>query len=244
MKQRNARNTAIFLVPSMITIASMCSGFYAMVQAVMGYMLPACVAVFVSMILDGLDGRVARLTKTSSAFGAELDSLADMVAFGVAPSVIMYLWYSKVFGSEIGLIVSFIYCASSAIRLARFNANMSKNDKFFFNGLPSPTAAGLVIGYIYLVNEYRNTYEWLLTSQMEMVGVAIILISSISMVSNIKFYSFKEFHFHRKAPFPTLLLISFLLILVLNFPDLVIYSFFIVYVVVSYLMWMFRIRYK
>ncbi len=239
-----SKNSAIFIVPSMITVASMCSGFYAMVQAVSGHIMLACVAVFISMVLDGLDGRIARLTKTSSPFGAELDNLADMVAFGVAPSLITYLWYGHQFGVKTGVAISFIYCACVAIRLAKFQTNSTRYSKYFFSGLPSPAAAGLVVGYIYLTNAYKDYYFWLNSDVTRYVGVALLILTALTMISNIKFYSFKEFHLHKKAPFRTLLISLLLLVLVLNFPDIVVYSFFVVYLCASYLMWLFRISYK
>lgn len=242
--RKSRKNSAIFLVPSMITVVSMCSGFYAMVQAIYGNLSVACVAVFISMVLDGLDGRIARITKTSSSFGAELDSLADMVAFGVAPAVISFLWYANQYNRSIGLVASFIYCACVALRLARFNSNNSDVDKLFFCGLPSPAAAGLVIGYIYLVNEYKNDYSWLLSSEVMLGGVIILLVTALSMVSNVKFYSFREFNLYKKSPFRTLLVALFLLIMVLNFPDITTYGFFIAYLLFSYAMWILRIKYK
>src|SRR5246500_958075 len=144
------RRRGIYLLPNLFTTAALFAGFYAIVQAMNGRFDHAAIAIFVAMVLDGLDGRVARLTKTQSAFGAEYDSLSDMVSFGAAPALVVYEWSLRGMG-KLGWIAAFVYCAGAALRLARFNTNIEVVDKRFFQGLPSPSAAALVAGFILLM---------------------------------------------------------------------------------------------
>lgn len=235
---QRAKGSPIYLVPSMITLSSMFCGFYAMVQSIGGDFYHAGLAILFSMILDSLDGRVARMTHTSSPFGAELDSLADMVAFGAAPAMIVFNWGLHSFG-KLGWLVSFVYCACAGLRLARFNVMIGITDKKFFQGMPSPSAAALVVGYVYLCAEYH-----IHNSIMIQLGLIVTLIAGLSMVSNVKFYSFKEIHFHQTAPFRALLLFLGFMILLFYYPELVIYGFFAFYTIVSYACWIFRIGYQ
>lgn len=235
---QRAKGSPIYLLPSMITLSSMCCGFYAMVQSIAGDFFHAGVVILFSMILDSLDGRVARLTHTSSPFGAELDSLADMVAFGAAPAMIAFNWGLHSLG-KIGWLISFVYCACAALRLARFNVMIDVVDKRYFQGLPSPSAAALVVGFVFLASE--NSLH---VKSIYLAGLFVTLIAGLSMVSNIKFYSFKEIHFHHKAPFRTLLLFIAILVLVFIWPDFTLYGFFVIYALVSYVFWIFRIGYR
>ena len=139
------RRRGIYILPNLFTTAALFAGFYAIVQAMNGLYEQAAVAIFIAMVLDGLDGRVARLTRTQSAFGAEYDSLSDMVSFGAAPALIVYEWALKGMG-KLGWMAAFIYCVGAALRLARFNTNIDVVDKRYFQGLPSPAAAALVRG--------------------------------------------------------------------------------------------------
>jgi CDP-diacylglycerol--serine O-phosphatidyltransferase len=235
---QRAKGSPIYLIPSMITLSSMFCGFYAMVQSIGGDFAHAGLAILYSMILDSLDGRIARLTHTSSPFGAELDSLADMVAFGAAPALIVFNWSLHNLG-KIGWLVAFVYCACAGLRLARFNVMSEVADKRYFQGMPSPSAAALVVGYVYLSAEYQLT-----TTGYALIGLIITLIAGLSMVSNIKFYSFKEFHLHQTAPFRALLIFLALLLLLFYFPEAVLYSFFVVYTLVSYICWIGRFGYS
>ena len=153
------RRQGIYLLPNLFTLAALFAGFYAVVQAMNNRFEHAAVAIFVAMILDGLDGRVARMTHTQSEFGAEFDSLSDMVSFGVAPSLVAYVWALKDFG-KLGWIVAFIYCAGAALRLARFNTNVGTVDKRWFQGLPSPAAASLVAGLVWISIEYAEDLQF------------------------------------------------------------------------------------
>ena len=167
IKTRFARR-GIYWLPNLFTIIALFAGFYAIVQAMSGRFEQAAIAIFVAMVFDGLDGRVARLTRTQSAFGAELDSLSDMVSFGVAPALVVYVWALQDFAlvektsvlgpwlsSKLGWIAAFVYCACAALRLARFNTTLDVADKRFFQGLPSPAAACLVAGLVWALNEYQ-----------------------------------------------------------------------------------------
>lgn len=218
-----AKGSPIYLLPSMFTLTAIFCGFYAIVQSINGNFINAGIAILFSMVFDSLDGRVARLTRTSSPFGAQLDSLADMVSFGVAPALIMFSWQANTLG-KFGWVASFVYCACAAIRLARFNVMIDVVDKRYFQGLPSPTAAILIVGYIYICQEYALSSPLFI-----LLGAIITLASGLSMVSNIKFYSFKEFHFHQKAPFRSLVIFIFILAAIAYCPELTIYGFFIGY---------------
>lgn len=227
----------IYLLPNMITLGAMFCGFYAIIQSINASFIEAGIATLFAMILDSMDGRVARLTHTSSPFGAQLDSLADMVNFGVAPAVIAFNWQLYTLG-KVGWLFAFIYCACAGLRLARFNTMLGVDDKRYFTGIPSPSAAALVVGYIYMCASYglHNVY-------FTALGTFITLLAAVSMVSNVKFYSFKEFHFHKTAKFRALLIFLMALALLIIYPDLVIYGFFVLYTLISYIMYIFRIGY-
>src|SRR3954449_13070916 len=152
LQKNRIRRRGIYLLPNLFTTAALFAGFYAIVQAMNQQFEQAAVAIFVAMVLDGLDGRVARLTRTQSAFGAEYDSLSDMVSFGAAPALIVYEWALKGMGN-LGWIAAFVYVAGAALRLARFNVMLDVADKRWFTGIPSPAAAALVAGLVWIVDD-------------------------------------------------------------------------------------------
>src|SRR5437016_9324750 len=193
------RRRGIYLLPNLFTTAALFAGFYAIVMAMNQRFDNAAVAIFVAMILDTLDGRVARLTHTQSAFGAEYDSLSDMVCFGAAPALVIYEWALKDLG-RFGWIAAFVYCAGAALRLARFNTNIDVVDKRFFQGLPSPAAAALVAGFIWVSQAFALT-----TEAERWVGLVITLYAGVTMVTNVPFYSFKTINLRRSIPFVVLL---------------------------------------
>jgi len=203
---QHASHRGIYLLPNMITTAGMFAGFYAIVAAMDGRFEAAAVAIFIAMVLDGLDGRVARLTKTQSEFGVEYDSLADMVSFGLAPALVVYEWSLKfmisVGWAKFGWLAAFIYAASAALRLARFNSQIATAEKAYFRGLPSPSAAGVLAGLVWAATDFGLTGE-------SMVYVAFVLTVSMGllMVSNIRYYSFKEFNFKNRVPFVAILIV-------------------------------------
>jgi len=217
------RDRGIYILPNLFTIGALFAGFYAIVQGMNGRWEHAAVAVFIAMVLDGLDGRVARMTGTQSAFGAELDSLSDMVSFGVAPALIMYVFALKGLG-KFGWIAAFVYCAGAALRLARFNTQMDVADKRFFQGLPSPAAAALVAGFVWVMIEYGFT-----GAEVSWLASGVILFAGISMVTNLKYYSGKEINLRKSVPFFVVLLIVLFFILVSTSPPEVLLIIFALY---------------
>ena len=232
------RRRGIYLLPNIFTTAALIAGFYAIVQAMDHHFDDAAKAIFVAMILDTLDGRVARLTHTQSAFGAEYDSLSDMVCFGAAPALVMYEWALKDLG-RVGWIPALVYCIGAALRLARFNTNIEVVDKRFFQGLPSPAAAALVAGFLWLaidnkipVGEYG----------MPWVAACLTLYAGITMVSNVPFHSFKGINLRRSVPFAVILLIVLGFILVISDPPIVLFLLFVAYGMSGYVYWVWKKR--
>ena len=190
------RRRGIYLLPNLLTTASLFSGFYAIVQAMNNRFESAAIAIFVAMVLDGLDGRIARMTHTQSEFGAQYDSLSDMVSFGAAPALVMYVWALKDMG-KLGWIAAFVYCAGAALRLARFNTNIDVVDKRYFQGLPSPMAAALLAGLVWVFDDFGIDRElWL-----SVIAWLFTMFAGMTMVTNVPFYSFKEFNLKRAVPF-------------------------------------------
>jgi len=220
----------IYLLPNMITTAGMFSGFYAIVAAMDGRFEAAAVAIFIAMVLDGLDGRVARLTNTQSEFGVQYDSLADMVSFGLAPALVVYEWSLKfmlsVGWAKFGWLAAFIYAASAALRLARFNSQVATAEKAYFRGLPSPSAAGVLAGLVWAATDFGLTGE-------SMVYVAFVLTVSMGllMVSNIRYYSFKELNFRNRVPFVAILIVMLVYAFASIDPPKVLFSGFLIYAI-------------
>ncbi len=226
------RKKGIYLLPNLITTSALFAGFYAIVQAMSGRYDQAAVAIFVAMVLDGLDGRVARLTHTQSPFGAEFDSLSDMVSFGVAPALVAYVWALQGLG-KLGWIGAFIFCVGAALRLARFNTKLDVADKRFFQGLPSPSAAAVVAGFVWVLDDYGfvgKDVSWL--------AWGVTVFAGVSMVSNFRYYSFKEFNMRKSIPFVALLLIILGFALLTYKPPLVLFLFFVAYALSGYVLWL------
>ncbi|MDR1349598.1 MAG: CDP-diacylglycerol--serine O-phosphatidyltransferase [Zoogloeaceae bacterium] len=193
------KRRGIYLLPSLFTTAALFFGFFAIVQAIQGDFEKAAAAIFIAMIMDGLDGRVARLTHTQSAFGAEYDSLSDMVCFGVAPALVIYEW--ALLGiSRPGWIAAFIYCAGAALRLARFNTTLEVMDKRYFQGLPSPAAAALVVGFVWAMMA-----QGVSGAEVRWLAAFITVFAGLSMVSSVRFYSFKDINLKKSVPFVVVL---------------------------------------
>ena len=230
------RRRSIYLLPNLFTTAALFAGFYAIVQAMNGRFEHAAVAVFIAMVLDGLDGRVARLTRTQSEFGAEYDSLSDMVSFGVAPALVIYEWAFKSLG-KLGWFAAFIYCASTALRLARFNTNIGIVDKRYFQGLPSPAAAALVAGFVWVMLDYGFTGE-----EVRWYAAMLTVFAGLSMVSIMPFYSFKDFNMRKSVPFVAIFLIAVFFILISSYPPGVLFALFLVYALSGYVLWLIRFR--
>ncbi|HET7792816.1 MAG TPA: CDP-diacylglycerol--serine O-phosphatidyltransferase [Rhizobacter sp.] len=200
------RRKGIYILPNLFTLAALFGGFYAIVMAMNGRFEQSAIGIFCAMVLDSLDGRVARMTNTQSTFGEQMDSLSDMVSFGAAPALIIYEWALKGLG-KLGWIAAFVYCSCAALRLARFNTNLAVVDKRFFQGLPSPAAAALVMGFIWLMDDsgfkVANEGEWL-----RWTAFAFAMYAGLTMVTNVPFYSFKDVSFKRTVPFIVIVAIA------------------------------------
>jgi CDP-diacylglycerol---serine O-phosphatidyltransferase len=234
------RERGIYLLPNLFTSAALFSGFYAIVSAMNFKYEQAAIAIFVAMVMDGLDGRVARMTNTQSAFGAEYDSLSDMVSFGVAPALIMYVWALKPLG-KIGWIAAFIYCACAALRLARFNTKLEDpfQDKRFFQGLPSPAAAALLAGFVWVSYEYGISGREIFFGAIKMQWLAwgLTVFAAGSMVSDLSFYSGKDINLKKSVPFVAVLAIMLGFVLVSYSPPEVLFAVVFVYALSGYYLW-------
>jgi CDP-diacylglycerol--serine O-phosphatidyltransferase len=227
------RRRGIYLLPNLFTTAALFAGFYAIVQAMNGQYGASAVAIIVAGFLDGLDGRVARLTRTQSEFGAEYDSLSDMVSFGAAPALVLYEWALKDLG-RFGWIAAFVYCAGAALRLARFNVMIDVVDKRYFQGLPSPAAAALVAGFVWLVHDNKIQVD---AYGLPWVAAFLALYGGLTMVSNAPFYSFKDVNFRKSVPFWAILLIVLGFVLVSSDPPLVMFLLFCAYGLSGHVLW-------
>jgi CDP-diacylglycerol---serine O-phosphatidyltransferase len=221
------RRRGIYILPNLFTLAALFGGFYAVVMAMNGRFEQAAIGVFCAMVLDSLDGRVARMTNTQSTFGEQMDSLSDMVSFGAAPALIVYEWALKGMG-KLGWIAAFVYCSCAALRLARFNTNISVVDKRFFQGLPSPAAAALVMGFIWVMDDQgldvRSTGPWL-----AWMAFGFTLFSGLTMVTNAPFYSFKDVSLKRSVPFVVIVAIALAIALINVHPPMVLFAMFCLY---------------
>ena len=229
------RRRGMFALPSMFTLGCLFFGFFGIIQAMNLRFDYAAACIFVAMVLDSLDGRVARMTKTQTAFGAELDSLADMVSFGAAPALIVYEWSLRSLPSpRIALAAAFIYAACAALRLARFNVQIDVVDKRFFNGLPSPAAAAVVAGFVLLMDDLNidgiDVAWW---------AFAVTLISGISMVTTAQFFSFKAMS-RRAISFTALAMFAVGFGFMLVDPPKVIFAVCLAYLVSGYVVWLWR----
>jgi CDP-diacylglycerol--serine O-phosphatidyltransferase len=227
------RRKGIYILPNLFTLAALFGGFYAIVMAIDGRFDMAAVGIFCAMVLDSLDGRVARMTNTQSAFGEQMDSLSDMVSFGAAPALISYVWALKGLGRW-GWIAAFVYCACAALRLARFNVNTAVVDKRFFQGLPSPAAAALIAGFIWLLTENGLRGDGILelgpfNLAVPWVMFFLALYAGLTMVTNVPFYSFKDIQMKRSVPFVVTVLIVLGFGVVTIDPPIVMFGIFIVY---------------
>jgi len=228
------RRRGIFLLPNLFTTGVLFCGFFAIVQAMNSHFEIACVAVYVAMVLDGMDGRVARWTNTQSEFGAQYDSIADMVAFGAAPALVAYTWVLKDLGTA-GWIGAFIYCAAAGIRLARFNTNIGVVDKRYFQGLPSPSGAAVLIGLIWTLTDFglKPDQYYILAG----ITWVMAVFAGMTMVSNVPFYSFKEVNWRQRVPLWVILAAVLGLSIVASKPSLVLFSLMFAYSLSGYVMW-------
>jgi len=227
----------IYVLPNLFTLAALFGGFYAIVMAMNGRFDMAAIGVFCAMVLDSLDGRVARMTNTQSAFGEQMDSLSDMVSFGAAPALIAYEWSLKGLGRW-GWIAAFVYCACAALRLARFNVNTAVVDKRFFQGLPSPAAAALVMGFISIMVDAEVA-----AASMAWPMFVVALFAGLTMVTNAPFYSFKDISMKKSVPFVVIVLIALGIAVVNIHPPMVLFGLFVLYGVSGYALYVWR-RFK
>jgi len=237
------RRRGIYLLPNLFTTAGLFSGFYAIVAAMAGKFEPAAIAVFVAMVFDSLDGRVARWTHTESAFGKEYDSLSDMVSFGLAPALVMFEWSLHsmadygVLPGKLGWMGAFIYAACAAIRLARFNVRAGVVDKRYFQGLPSPAAAGIVAGAVWCALYFDVPGSALIIpAYILTVGAGVLMVSSIG------YYSFKDLKLQGRVPLVVLLLVVLLIVVISLDPELVLFLGFLLYALSGITMALWRLR--
>ncbi|RJX32027.1 MAG: CDP-diacylglycerol--serine O-phosphatidyltransferase [Oxalobacter sp.] len=229
------RRRGIYLLPNAFTTAALFCGFFAIVMAMNHRFHHATLAIFVGMVLDSLDGRVARLTRTQSEFGAQYDSLSDMVTFGAAPALVIYEWSLKGMGN-LGWMAAFIYCAAAALRLARFNTNITVVDKRYFQGLPSPAAAAIVAGFVFMMDDLHY-----LGAKFCWLSWSITLFAGLTMVTNIPYYSFKDINFRKSVPFIVAFLIALAIVLIMSDPHKVIFGLFVVYGISGYVVYFWRL---
>lgn len=220
---KGVRRKGVYLLPNLFTTGALFSGFYAIVAAMNGLFEQAAMAIFISMIFDGLDGRVARMTNTQSAFGAEYDSLADCISFGAAPALVSYSWALHNLG-KVGWMIGFVYVACAALRLARFNVQHDSADGRYFTGLPSPSAAALVAGMVWA------GADWGIAGSDAVLPAALLTAyAAVMMVSNVRFNSFKEIDFKGRVPFVAILVMVLAIAVVFSDPSRVLLAVFLIY---------------
>ncbi len=232
MRQKKGLPLGYYVLPNLFTTASMFSGFLAILWAISGKFFLSAVAIGVSCVFDALDGKIARLTRASSDFGIQMDSLADLVAFGMAPAITIYLWQIHAFG-RLGLAISFLYLACGALRLARFNLLAMRKDTYdpkFFVGLPIPAAAAFIATFI-IFYHWANLETLIDKRYIASFCMFATLFLALLMVSNIKYYSFKELSFFKTRPFTSFVFIVLLFVLIGSEPYLITFLFFVFYVI-------------
>jgi len=242
-KTPERRRRGIYLLPNLFTTAGLFAGFYAIVSAMSGKFEAAAIAIFVAMIMDGIDGRVARLTNTSSEFGVQYDSLSDMVCFGLAPALVVFEWALRSMleqgwlWSKLGWLAAFIYTAGAALRLARFNTQVGSADKRYFQGLLSPSAVGVLAGLVWFSED-----NGLNGGDMWMVGALLAASMGALMVSNVRYYSFKEIDFKNRVPFVALIMIVVVFVVISSHPPSVLFTGFLVYAISGPVLTLYQIR--
>ena len=224
-KPKQKPRRGIYLLPNLFTTAALFAGFYAVLAAMQGRFEAAALAIFAGFVLDGLDGRVARLTNTQTEFGAEYDSLSDMVAFGVAPALVVYEWALTGLG-KVGWLASFIYTAAAALRLARFNTQVGSSDKRYFQGLPSPSAAAIIAAGVWIGADHGIG-----GADVEWFAAFLTAFAGLLMVSNFRFHSFKEMELSGRIPFIFAVVVMLGYAVVLLHPPVVLFAGFMIYAI-------------
>lgn len=228
---QKVRHRGVYLLPNLFTTGALFCGFYAIVSAMNGSFVHAAIAIFLAMLLDGMDGRVARMTNTQSAFGEQYDSLADMVSFGVAPALVVFTWALQDIGRW-GWAAAFIYAACAALRLARFNTQIGVVDKKYFIGLASPAAASIIAAMVWVWSDDRP--EW------STVVALVTAFSGLLMVSNFRYTSFKSLDFRGRVPFAFMLLVVLVFALLIIYQQLGILVLAVVYGLSAPVIWVYR----
>lgn len=224
----------IYVLPNLFTTASLFMGFYSIIASIQEKFFMAAVAIFISLVFDGLDGRVARMTNSTSKFGAEYDSLADLIAFGVAPSLLAYIWAMSFYG-KLGWMAGFLFVACGALRLARYNIQIGLIDSKVFNGLPIPAAASVIAATVIFFHEigvegtFHNPFMMIL-----------VFLLSLLMVSNIKYYSGKDMKLFARMPFMTFIVIVGIILIIVYKPEIMIFILFVGYAISGPLWWVFK----
>jgi CDP-diacylglycerol--serine O-phosphatidyltransferase len=242
-EQPRPRRRGIYLLPNLFTTAGLFAGFYAIVAAMSDHFEAAAIAIFVGMVMDGIDGRVARLTHTSSEFGVQYDSLSDMVCFGLAPALVVFEWALRSMieqgwvWSKLGWLAAFVYTAGAALRLARFNTQVGTADKRYFQGLPSPSAAAVLAGLVWFSED-----NGLDGGDIWVVGAVLTASLGALMVSNVRYYSFKQIDFKGRVPFFTLIMTVFLFVIVSSHPPSVLFFGFLIYTISGPVLTLYHIR--
>jgi CDP-diacylglycerol--serine O-phosphatidyltransferase len=242
-KQLPTRRRGIYLLPNLFTTAGLFAGFYAIIAAMSDQFENAAIAIFVAMVMDGIDGRVARLTNTQSAFGVQFDSLSDMVCFGLAPALVIFEWALRSMveqgwiWSKLGWLAAFVYTAGAALRLARFNTQVGIADKRYFQGLPSPSAAAVLAGLVWF--SVDNGLEG---SEMWLLGSLLAAAMGVLMVSKVRYYSFKEIDFKNRVPFVALILVVLAFVVVSSHPPSVLFFGFLLYVISGPVVTLYQLR--
>lgn len=237
--ESRSKSRAVYLLPNLFTTAALFSGFYAVVAGMHGQFEAAATAIFIAMILDGFDGRVARLIDGESEFGAQFDSMSDLVAFGVAPALVSLSWALSSLG-KVGWMAAFIFLAGAALRLARFNAMIGTVDKKYFVGLASPPAAALVAALVWVSSQDGSVAD----KSMAWLGAAVVTSAGLLMVSNFKYYSFKNFDIKGRVPFVALLAIVVVFAIVFIDPAPILFGLAFVYALSGPVMFLFGKRFK
>lgn len=238
-KNHYLRRRGIYLLPNLLTTMGLFFGFYAIVAALQGHFNEASIAIFIGIIFDGLDGRIARLTNTRSSFGAEYDSLSDMVTFGIAPALFAYSWGLYSLG-KVGWLIAFTYTAATALRLARFNTQIGQISGYYFRGLPCPAAAAVIAGMIWTGNTSLG-----IAGRHVSIIVAIIIVSMAGlMVSNVPYYSFKKIDLKGRVPFMMILLFIILCVAIAINPPLILFMGFLLFTISGPVMYLFGLGHK
>lgn len=232
--QRNRRK-GVYLLPNLFTTMGLFFGFYAAISAVQDHFIMAAKVIFIAMIFDGLDGRIARITNTTSEFGAEYDSLSDMVTFGIAPAILVYNWGLHSLG-KVGWLVAFVYVAATALRLARFNTNLAVISKRYFQGLPSPIGAAVIAAIIWFASKTFN----LVGSHVDIAVAVVTMLIALLMVSDVPYYSFKEIDFKNRMPFAAIILFIMLCVAIAVNPPAVLCFGFVLFLLSGPVLWLFR----